>query len=64
MPMRPLLVVYTPNLREHVGWPGVTATVHFDHIARHYHDSHDTITPRRIIPFNPVIDWSEPHVRA
>ncbi|RAP41806.1 glutathione-dependent reductase [Rhodovulum viride] len=56
-----------PNLwayaRELYQWPGVAATVHFDHIVRHYHYSHDTINPNRIIPINPRIDWTEPHGR-
>ncbi|PVA11090.1 glutathione-dependent reductase [Pelagivirga sediminicola] len=57
-----------PNLwawtREMFQWPGVSETVHFDHIVRHYHYSHETINPHRIIPINPVIDWTEPHGRA
>jgi putative glutathione S-transferase len=56
-----------PNLwayaRELYQWPGVAATVNMDHIVRHYHYSHETINPHRIIPINPVIDWSEPHGR-
>ena len=56
-----------PNLwgwtREMYQWPGVAGTVHFDHIVRHYHYSHATINPYRIIPINPVIDWAEPHGR-
>ncbi|MDO5641129.1 MAG: glutathione S-transferase family protein [Paracoccus sp. (in: a-proteobacteria)] len=44
--------------------PGVAETVNFDHIVRHYHYSHDTINPYRIIPINPVIDWDEPHGRG
>ncbi len=50
-------------LREMYQWPGVAATVQFDHILRHYYFSHDTINPHRIIPINPVIDWLEPHRR-
>ncbi|MDS9466062.1 glutathione S-transferase family protein [Paracoccus sp. MBLB3053] len=57
-----------PNLwgwtRELYQWPGIAATVNFDHIVRHYHYSHDTINPSRIIPINPVIDWHEPHGRG
>ncbi len=34
-----------------------------DHITRHYHYSHDTINPNRILPINPVIDYWEPHGR-
>ena len=57
-----------PNLwaytRELYQWPGVAETVHFDHIVRHYHYSHETINPNRIIPINPVLDWTEPHGRG
>ncbi|WP_284266931.1 glutathione S-transferase family protein [Roseicyclus amphidinii] len=57
-----------PNLwayaRELYQWPGVAGTIHFDHIVRHYHYSHETINPHRIIPINPVIDWDAPHGRA
>jgi putative glutathione S-transferase len=56
-----------PNLwayaRELYQWPGVADTIHFDHIVRHYHYSHETINPHRIIPINPRIDWMEPHRR-
>ena len=57
-----------PNLwayaRELYQWPGVAGTVSFDHIVRHYHYSHDTINPHRIIPINPVLDWDAPHGRG
>ncbi len=57
-----------PNLwayaRELYQWPGVAETTHFDHIVRHYHFSHDTINPNRILPINPVLDWTAPHGRA
>ncbi|WP_430449938.1 glutathione S-transferase family protein [Rhodophyticola sp.] len=60
-------IVDYPNLwaytRELYQWPGVAGTIHFDHIVRHYHYSHDSINPHRIIPINPVIDWAEPHGR-
>lgn len=60
-------IVDYPNLwaytRELYQWPGVADTIHFDHIVRHYHYSHDSINPHRIIPINPVIDWAEPHGR-
>jgi putative glutathione S-transferase len=56
-----------PNLwayaRELYQWPGVAGTVNFDHIVRHYHYSHDSINPHRIIPINPVLDWTAPHGR-
>ncbi|MEH6829884.1 MAG: glutathione S-transferase C-terminal domain-containing protein, partial [Sulfitobacter sp.] len=57
-----------PNLwaytRELYQWKGVAQTVNFDHIVRHYHYSHETINPNRIIPINPVIDWDAPHNRG
>ena len=60
-------IVDYPNLwaytRELYQWPGVAETVNFDHITRHYHYSHESINPHRIIPINPVIDWLEPHKR-
>ena len=49
--------------RELYQWPGVAGTVHFDHIVRHYHYSHETVNPHRIIPINPVLDWTAPHGR-
>ena len=56
-----------PNLwaytRELYQWPGVADTIHFDHIVRHYHYSHESINPHRIIPINPEIDWWTPHGR-
>ena len=60
-------IIDYPNLweytRELYQVAGVANTVHFDHIVRHYHYSHDTINPNRIIPINPVLDWGEPHGR-
>lgn len=50
--------------RELYQWPGVALTTHFDHIVRHYHYSHETINPYRIIPINPVIDYDQPHGRG
>lgn len=56
-----------PNLwaytRELYQWPGIAETVNFDHIVRHYHYSHETINPHRILPVNPVLDWTAPHGR-
>ncbi|QUJ75778.1 glutathione S-transferase family protein [Sulfitobacter albidus] len=61
-------IVDYPNLwaytRELFQWDGVANTVHFDHIVRHYHYSHESINPHRILPINPVIDWLEPHRRG
>lgn len=61
-------IVDHPNLwqylRELYQWPGVAGTVNFDHIVRHYHYSHDTVNPHRIIPINPEIDFDIPHGRG
>ncbi|KNG94750.1 glutathione S-transferase family protein [Pseudaestuariivita atlantica] len=61
-------IVDYPNLwaytRELYQWPGVSGTVNFDHIVRHYHYSHDSINPHRIVPINPVLDWEAPHGRG
>jgi putative glutathione S-transferase len=43
--------------------PGVAETVWMDHIVRHYHYSHDSTNPHRIIPINPVLDFMAPHGR-
>jgi len=56
----PNLWAYTRELYQH---SGVAQTVNFDHIIRHYHYSHDTINPHRIIPITPRIDWDAPHGR-
>ncbi|MEL7131092.1 MAG: glutathione S-transferase family protein [Pseudomonadota bacterium] len=56
-----------PNLwaytRELYQVPGVAETVNMDHIVRHYHYSHESINPHRIVPINPVIDFDAPHGR-
>ncbi|NRB16213.1 MAG: glutathione S-transferase family protein [Rhodobacteraceae bacterium] len=56
-----------PNIwaycRELYQWPGVAETVGMMHIVRHYHYSHNTINPYRIIPTNPVLDWTAAHGR-
>lgn len=56
----PNLWAYTRALYQ---WPGVADTIDMDHIVRHYHYSHDTINPNRIIPINPVLDYHAPHGR-
>lgn len=56
-----------PNLsgytRELYQWPGVAATVDFDHIKQHYYRSHPTINPNGIVPNGPVLDLDAPHGR-
>jgi putative glutathione S-transferase len=61
-------IVDYPNLwgytRELYQWPGIAETVNLAHIVRHYHYSHDSINPYRIIPINPVLDYDSPHGRG
>ncbi len=61
-------IIDYPNLwgftRELYQRPGVAATVRVDHFVRHYHYSHETINPNRIIPINPVLDYDAPHGRG
>ncbi|SEF72896.1 putative glutathione S-transferase [Thalassococcus halodurans] len=61
-------IVDYPNiwgyLRELYQWDGVAETVNFDHITRHYHYSHDTINPNRIVPIGPELDLMSPHGRG
>jgi len=56
-----------PNLwgytRELYQVPGVAETVNLRHIKEHYHRSHETINPTRIVPKGPVLDFTEPHGR-
>lgn len=61
-------IVDYPNLwgytRELYQVPGVSETVNMDHIVRHYHYSHETINPNRIIPINPNLDFDAAHLRG
>ena len=56
----PHLWAYTRALYQH---PGVAETVNFDHIVRHYHYSHESINPHRIVPIGPALDFDAPHGR-
>ena len=53
-----------PNLwaytRELYQWPGVRATVNFEHIKRHYYESHASINPTRIVPAGPLVEFENP----
>lgn len=58
-------IIDYPNLwaytRELYQWPGVAETANMSHIMRHYHYSHESINPHRIVPIGPNIDYSVPH---
>lgn len=57
----PNLWAYTRDLYQ---TRDVAKTVNLAHIVRHYHFSHETINPHRIIPTNPVLDFLAPHNRG
>lgn len=43
---------------------GFGDTVNFDHIKRHYYQTHDQLNPSRIVPKGPAVNWLAPHDRA
>lgn len=53
-----------PNLwaltRRLYQWPGVAATVDFQHIKGHYYESHKKINPTGIVPVGPQLDFDTP----
>jgi putative glutathione S-transferase len=51
-------------LRELYQWPGVAATVDFEHIKGHYYASHRTINPTGIVPMGPALALARGHDRA
>ncbi len=44
--------------------PGVSGTVNFSHIKRHYYASHARINPSGVVPKGPALDFAAPHDRA
>ncbi|MGF6920496.1 hypothetical protein OKW28_004693 [Paraburkholderia sp. 40] len=57
----PNLSAYTRDIYQ---LPGVAETVNFDHIKRHYYESHRGVNPTGIVPLGPVLDFFIPHDRA
>ncbi len=51
------------HTREMYQWPGVADTVNMDHIRVHYHSSHESVNPHRIVPIGPELDFDAPHGR-
>jgi glutathionyl-hydroquinone reductase len=43
--------------------PGITETINFDHIKRHYYMTHIQINPTRIVPIGPALDLWKQHNR-
>jgi len=60
-------IIDYPNLQGYLmdlyQQPGITGTVNFDHIKRHYYITHTQINPTRIVPIGPVLDLRKPHNR-
>ncbi len=60
-------IIDYPNLwgyvRDLYQIPGVAETVDFDHIKRHYFQTHGQLNPSRIVPLGPKLDFSAPHGR-
>jgi putative glutathione S-transferase len=56
-----------PNLwayaRDLYQQPGFGETTNFDHIKRHYYQTHPQLNPSRIVPKGPLVDWQTPHGR-
>ncbi len=57
----PNLSAYTRDIYQ---LPGIAGTVNFEHIKRHYYQSHPSVNPTGIVPVGPVLDFSAPHDRA
>ena len=59
-------IVDYPNLQGYLQdlycLPGISETVNFDHIKRHYYMTHTEINPTRIVPIGPKLDLSRPPV--
>ena len=51
----PAIWSYTRKLYQ---MPGIMDTVNFDHIKRHYYQSHRQINPTGIVPSGPILDFS------
>jgi len=50
-------------LREVYQWPGIAATVDFQHIKGHYYGSHRQINGNGLVPKGPWLDLDRPHDR-
>ena len=60
-------IIEYPNLQGYLmdlyQQPGITDTVNFDHIKRHYYMTHTQINPTRIVPIGPLLDLTKLHGR-
>lgn len=44
--------------------PAVAQTCNFEHIKKHYYQSHDMVNPKRIVPVGFTVDYDAPHDRG
>jgi len=56
----PNLSAYTRDIYQ---WPGIASTVNFEHIRRHYYESHRSINPTGIVSVGPQLDFTAAHRR-
>ena len=56
----PALSAYLRDLYQH---PGIAETVDFEHIKRHYYESHESVNPTGIVPVGPAENLNAPHGR-
>ncbi|AGN00787.1 glutathione S-transferase [Salinarchaeum sp. Harcht-Bsk1] len=52
-----------PYLRDLYQTPGVAETVEMNHIEEHYYTTHPDVSPKRIVPMGPDLDFAAPHDR-
>jgi putative glutathione S-transferase len=52
-----------PYLRDLYQLPGVADTVDMAHIKEHYYTTHPDVSPKRIVPAGPDLDFDAPHDR-
>jgi putative glutathione S-transferase len=52
-----------PYARDLYQVPGIASTVDVAQIKRHYYTTHEMISPSRLIPVGPELDWDAPHGR-
>jgi len=50
-------------VRELYQYPGVAQTIDFEHIKKHYYESHKTINPTQIVPVGPELNFNAAHGR-
>ena len=52
-----------PYVRDLYRTPGIGETVNMDHITEHYYTTHPDVSPKRIVPVGPDLEFEAPHNR-